>query len=46
MSPDDVIHLARKGKLRATKVGKYWQYRYSFSAEQKYPTCAEIKYPA
>ena len=28
MSPDDVIYLARKGKLRATKVGKYWQYRY------------------
>lgn len=28
MSPDDVIHLARKGKLRATKVGKCWQYRY------------------
>ena len=28
MSPDDVVFLARKGKLRATKVGKYWQYRY------------------
>ena len=28
MSPDDVICLARKGKLRATKIGKFWQYRY------------------
>ena len=28
MSPDDVVFLARKGKLRATKVGKYWIYRY------------------
>ena len=28
MSPDDVVCLARKGKLRATKVGKYWKYRY------------------
>jgi excisionase family DNA binding protein len=28
MSPDDVVFLARKGKLRATKVRKYWQYRY------------------
>ena len=28
MSPHDVVYLARKGKLRATKVGKYWQYRY------------------
>ena len=28
MSPDDVISLVRKGKLRATKVGKQWQYRY------------------
>jgi hypothetical protein len=28
MSPDDVAYLVRKGKLRAAKVGKYWQYRY------------------
>jgi excisionase family DNA binding protein len=27
MSPDDVICLVRKGKLRATKVGKFWRYR-------------------
>ena len=28
-SPDDVIMLARKGKLRARKEGKYWLYRYA-----------------
>ena len=28
-SPDDAIMLARKGKLRAKKEGKYWLYRYS-----------------
>ena len=28
-SPDDVILLARKGKLRAKKEGKYWLYRYA-----------------
>lgn len=28
-SPDDVIMLARKGKLRAKKEGKYWLYRYA-----------------
>ena len=26
-SPDDVIELARRGKLESTKVGRYWQYR-------------------
>jgi hypothetical protein len=28
-SPDDVIMLARKGKLRARKEGKYWLYSYT-----------------
>ncbi len=27
MSPDDVIYLARKGKLRASKEGKFWRFR-------------------
>jgi len=27
MSPDDVAYLVRKGKLRATKTGKFWRYR-------------------
>ena len=27
MSPDDVIELARKGKLKATKQGRYWLFR-------------------
>ena len=27
MSPDDVVYLARKGKLRASKSGKFWRYR-------------------
>ncbi|MEW6441067.1 MAG: helix-turn-helix domain-containing protein [bacterium] len=26
-SPDDVILLARKGKLRAVKQGRFWRYR-------------------
>ncbi len=26
MSPDDVIVLAKKGKLKAIKKGRYWQY--------------------
>ncbi|MEW6443152.1 MAG: helix-turn-helix domain-containing protein [bacterium] len=25
-SPDDVIDLARKGKLRAVKVGRFWRF--------------------
>ena len=28
-SPDDAILLARKGKLRARKEGKYWLYHYA-----------------
>jgi hypothetical protein len=28
-SPDDVIMLAQKGKLRAKKEGKYWKYKLS-----------------
>ena len=27
LPPDDVIYLARKGKLRGTKEGKYWKFR-------------------
>ena len=27
MSPDDVIELARKGKLKATKTGRFWRFR-------------------
>lgn len=26
-SPDDVIALARRGKLKATKTGRYWGFR-------------------
>jgi excisionase family DNA binding protein len=26
-SPDDVIDLARKGKLRAVKQGRFWRFR-------------------
>lgn len=26
-SPDDVIELARRGKLRATKQGRFWRFR-------------------
>ncbi len=26
-SPDDVIVLAKKGKLRAAKQGRFWRYR-------------------
>ena len=28
MSPDDVICLARTGKLRATKTGRFWRFRH------------------
>jgi excisionase family DNA binding protein len=28
-SPDDVIDLARKGKLRAFKQGRFWRFRQS-----------------
>lgn len=28
-SPDDVIELARRGKLRATKQGRFWRFRYT-----------------
>jgi hypothetical protein len=27
LPPDDVIYLARKGKLRGIKEGKYWKFR-------------------
>jgi len=27
LSPDDVIKLARRGKLRASKVGRRWEFR-------------------
>ena len=27
LPPDDVIYLARKGKLRGVKEGKYWKFR-------------------
>ena len=27
MAPDDVNYLVRKGKLRATKAGKFWRFR-------------------
>ena len=26
-SPDDVMELARRGKLKSTKVGRFWKYR-------------------
>ena len=26
-SPDDVIQLARRGKLKGTKAGRYWSFR-------------------
>ncbi len=28
-SPDDVIVLAQKGKIRAKKEGRYWLFRYA-----------------
>ncbi len=28
-SPDDVIDLARRNKLRATKQGRYWKFRFA-----------------
>jgi excisionase family DNA binding protein len=28
MCPDDVIELARKGELRATKPGRFWRFRF------------------
>ncbi len=28
-SPDDVIELARSGKLKASKMGRFWRYRYT-----------------
>lgn len=28
-SPDDVIDLARRGKLRAAKQGRFWRFRYA-----------------
>jgi len=27
LSPDDVIHLARRGKLKASKKGRFWRFR-------------------
>ena len=27
VSPDDVIELAKKGKLKATKEGRFWRFR-------------------
>ena len=27
-SPDDVVDLARSGKLKAAKVGRYWRFRH------------------
>jgi len=27
LPPDDVIYLARKGKLRGVKEGKFWKFR-------------------
>jgi len=29
LSPDDVVVLARKGKIRAKKMGRYWNFRYA-----------------
>lgn len=29
VSPDDVVDLARKGKLRAIKVGRFWRFRFA-----------------
>ena len=26
-SPDDIIELAKKGKLKATKAGRFWRFR-------------------
>ena len=26
-SPDDVIEMARRGKIRATKDGRYWKFK-------------------
>jgi len=34
-SPDDVIDLARKGKLRAVKQGRFWRFRESDAVSYK-----------
>ena len=28
-SPDDVIELARRGKLRASKLGRFWRFKHN-----------------
>jgi excisionase family DNA binding protein len=28
-SPDDVIELARRGKLRASKQGRFWRFKHN-----------------
>jgi hypothetical protein len=42
-SPDDVILLAQKGKLKAHKNGKYWRYRLDDVLEFKRERAAEQK---
>ena len=34
-SPDDVIALARKGRLKATKSGRFWRFRFIDVMEYK-----------
>ena len=35
LSPDDVIELARRGKLHATKQGRFWRFRYTIVMDYK-----------
>ena len=41
-SPDDVIDLARKGKLRAIKQGRFWRFRESDIVSYKKRVGADV----
>ena len=40
LSPDDVVVLARKGKLKAEKLGRYWKFRLHdvLAYQKRHPT--------
>jgi len=41
-SPDDVIELARRGKLRASKQGRFWRFKHNdvLTYKKKYEEAA------
>ncbi len=41
-SPDDVIELARRGKLRASKQGRFWRFKHNdvLSYKNKYQSAS------